>query len=128
VREWKLCGLHRDFCEGLEALWFTKSWLSLRCSSDAARLFGATWSSKIACSSPTQEMRIAGRYCKSKASKRRYISRRFRCAWHMEQPIEVPEREERLCRKASEEIPESHHIPKADAAQGNIPASINSRQ
>jgi hypothetical protein len=53
VRVWKLCGLYNDFYEGLEALWFTKSWLSLRGSGNAARLFGATWSSKIPCSSPT---------------------------------------------------------------------------
>jgi hypothetical protein len=53
MREWKLCGLHYDFCEGLEALWFTKSWRSLRGSSNSARFFGATWSSKIPYSSPT---------------------------------------------------------------------------
>ena len=66
MREWKLCGLRNGFFE-LKALWFTKSWLSLRGSSDVARFFGATWSSKIAAARRLQEMRIAGRYGKSKS-------------------------------------------------------------
>jgi hypothetical protein len=114
VKDWKLCGLQSYRC-------LKEVQVMLR---DCLELLGLP---RFPAAHRLQEMRIAGKYGKSKASKRRYINRRFRCAWHMEQPIEVPEREERLCRRASEEIPESHNIPKADAAQGNIPASINSR-
>jgi hypothetical protein len=114
VREWKLCGLQYDLCEGLEALWLTKSWQSLRGSSDSARLFGATWSSKIPCSSPTSRDAHCWQIWQKQSFEGEavYSNRRFRCAWHTEQPIEVPEREERPCRRASERYRKATISPK----------------
>jgi hypothetical protein len=78
VREWKLCGLQAHGC-------LYEVQVILR---DFLEVSGLP---KLPPAHRLQKMRIAGKYGKSKASKRRYINRRFRDAWHIEQPIEVPE-------------------------------------